>query len=208
MECCMQCATGLQTSPIHATKETSPNFHKVAYPKDVGVAPWEVTSSPKSAHVDVHGLNREIGHSPLRCRSTINKRVACDIDVLCCIMHSSQDRSLAPLDHRFDCTLVCWSVRPLLPWPILGGYRCPCTLKFALLSVRARHWFWLSGSVQKELKEIDRDKASGVTIQITEGNLQKLTGFVEGPKDTAYEGGYFVVDITLGRLTFARKFWY
>lgn len=53
--------------------------------------------------------------------------------------------------------------------------------------------------MQKELKEIDRDKASGVTIQITEGNLQKLTGFVEGPKDTAYEGGYFVVDIALGR---------
>lgn len=51
---------------------------------------------------------------------------------------------------------------------------------------------------QKELKEIERDKASGVTISITEGNLQKLTGFVEGPKDTAYDGGYFVVDIVLG----------
>lgn len=60
--------------------------------------------------------------------------------------------------------------------------------------------------MQKELKEIDRDKASGVTIQITEGNLQKLTGFVEGPKDTAYEGGYFVVDITLGRLTLPGNF--
>ncbi len=60
--------------------------------------------------------------------------------------------------------------------------------------------------MQKELKEIDRDKASGVTIQITEGNLQKLTGFVEGPKDTAYEGGYFVVDITLGRLTLLENF--
>ena len=53
-------------------------------------------------------------------------------------------------------------------------------------------------SLQKELKEIERDKASGVTIQLTEGSLQKLTGFVEGPKDTAYEGGYFVVDIVLG----------
>ena len=52
--------------------------------------------------------------------------------------------------------------------------------------------------LQKELKEIDRDKASGVTIELTEGNLQKLTGFVEGPKDTSYEGGYFVVDIILG----------
>ena len=54
-------------------------------------------------------------------------------------------------------------------------------------------------TLQKELKEIDRDKASGVTIQITDGNLQKLTGFVEGPKDTAYDGGYFVVDIALGQ---------
>lgn len=53
-------------------------------------------------------------------------------------------------------------------------------------------------SLQKELKEIERDKASGVTIEITEGNLQKLTGFVEGPKDTAYDGGLFVVDIVLG----------
>ena len=53
--------------------------------------------------------------------------------------------------------------------------------------------------MQKELKEIDRDKASGVTIQINDGNLQKLTGFVEGPRDTAYDGGYFVVDIALGK---------
>lgn len=52
--------------------------------------------------------------------------------------------------------------------------------------------------VQKELKEISRDQASGVTVQLSEGNMQKLTGFVEGPKDTAYEGGYFVVDIVLG----------
>lgn len=31
--------------------------------------------------------------------------------------------------------------------------------------------------------------------------MQKLTGFVDGPKDTAYEGGYFVVDIVLGGLS-------
>lgn len=72
------------------------------------------------------------------------------------------------------------------------------------------------GRIQKELKEIDRDKASGVTIQITEGNLQKLTGFVEGPKDTAYEGGYFVVEITLDnqypfvppKMRFITKVWH
>lgn len=72
------------------------------------------------------------------------------------------------------------------------------------------------GRIQKELKEIDRDKGSGVTIQITEGNLQKLTGFVEGPKDTSYEGGYFVVDITLDnqypfvppKMRFITKVWH
>lgn len=37
-----------------------------------------------------------------------------------------------------------------------------------------------------------------MTVEVSDGNLQKLTGFVEGPKDTAYEGGYFVVDIVLG----------
>ncbi len=97
---------------------------------------------------------------------------------------------------------------------------------------------------QKELKEIDRDKTSGVTVKIPGNNLQRLTGYVEGtnlltalppcrmaspwtvviifnvalvnalhgpsradmyhvclagPRDTAYEGGYFVVDIQLGK---------
>lgn len=69
----------------------------------------------------------------------------------------------------------------------------------AILLIATGSWWAHTVEVlQKELKEIDRDKGSGVTIQITEGNLQKLTGFVEGPKDTSYEGGYFVVDITLG----------
>ena len=44
------------------------------------------------------------------------------------------------------------------------------------------------GRIQKELREIEKDKASGVTISYHESNLQKLTGFVPGPKDTPYEG--------------------
>ncbi|KAL3138484.1 hypothetical protein ABBQ32_006274 [Trebouxia sp. C0010 RCD-2024] len=72
------------------------------------------------------------------------------------------------------------------------------------------------GRIQKELKEIDRDKASGVTVEVSDGNLQKLTGFVEGPKDTAYEGGYFVVDIVLDnqypfvppKMRFVTKVWH
>ena len=34
--------------------------------------------------------------------------------------------------------------------------------------------------IQKELREIERDKTSGVTIQLKSNNLQRLTGFVEG----------------------------
>lgn len=51
--------------------------------------------------------------------------------------------------------------------------------------------------MQKELKEIDSDKASGVTAEIVNDNLQHLIGSVPGPKDTPYEGGLFRVDIQL-----------
>lgn len=33
---------------------------------------------------------------------------------------------------------------------------------------------------QKELKEIERDKTSGVTVKLVGANLQRLTGFVNG----------------------------
>ncbi|BDA50884.1 Ubiquitin-conjugating enzyme E2 K [Coccomyxa sp. Obi] len=72
------------------------------------------------------------------------------------------------------------------------------------------------GRIQKELKEIDRDKTSGVTVKITGNNLQRLSGYVEGPRDTAYEGGYFVVDIQLDdqypfvppKMRFRSKVWH
>lgn len=51
--------------------------------------------------------------------------------------------------------------------------------------------------LQKELKEIDNDKASGVTAEVVGDNLQHLIGSVPGPKDTPYEGGLFRVDIQL-----------
>jgi ubiquitin-protein ligase len=51
--------------------------------------------------------------------------------------------------------------------------------------------------LQKELKEIDSDKASGVTAEVVDDNLQHLIGSVPGPKDTPYEGGVFRVDIQL-----------
>ena len=34
--------------------------------------------------------------------------------------------------------------------------------------------------LQKELKEIERDKASGVTIKVVGSSLQKLIGYVQG----------------------------
>lgn len=55
----------------------------------------------------------------------------------------------------------------------------------------------LSGRIAKELKEIEGDKASGVTALVLNDNLQKLLGSVPGPKDTPYEGGVFKVDIQL-----------
>eukprot|EP00878_Enallax_costatus_P001909 GHUV01002070.1.p1 GENE.GHUV01002070.1~~GHUV01002070.1.p1 ORF type:complete len:195 (+),score=50.75 GHUV01002070.1:456-1040(+) len=55
----------------------------------------------------------------------------------------------------------------------------------------------LSGRIAKELKEIESDKASGVTALVVNDNLQQLLGSVPGPKDTPYEGGVFKVDIQL-----------
>ncbi|WIA38418.1 hypothetical protein OEZ86_001744 [Tetradesmus obliquus] len=53
------------------------------------------------------------------------------------------------------------------------------------------------GRIQKELKEIEHDKASGVTAEVVSDNLLRLIGCVPGPKDTPYEGGVFKVDIQL-----------
>lgn len=40
-------------------------------------------------------------------------------------------------------------------------------------------------------------------MQLKSNSLQRLTGFVEGPRDTSYEGGLFVVDIQLGETPMA-----
>lgn len=72
------------------------------------------------------------------------------------------------------------------------------------------------GRIQKELKEIENDKASGVTVQLQGNSLQRLIGFVPGPRDTPYEGGLFLVDIELGdqypfvapKMRFITKVWH
>lgn len=38
------------------------------------------------------------------------------------------------------------------------------------------------GRIQKELKEIENDKASGVTAEVVADNLLRLIGCVPGPK--------------------------
>lgn len=51
--------------------------------------------------------------------------------------------------------------------------------------------------VQKELVEVERDKLSGVSIQISGDNLAHMQGTIEGPSGTPYEGGVFTIDIHL-----------
>jgi ubiquitin-conjugating enzyme (huntingtin interacting protein 2) len=51
------------------------------------------------------------------------------------------------------------------------------------------------GRIQKELREIDNDKASGVVVEVVGDNLQRLVGSVPGPKDTPYDGGVFKVRV-------------
>lgn len=87
------------------------------------------------------------------------------------------------------------------------------------------------GRIQKELREIERDKASGVTVAIADdeppnpnssapqkggSNMQRLKGTFPGPRDTPYDGGVFRVDIELDdqypfvppRMRFATRVWH
>eukprot|EP00983_Pelagomonas_calceolata_P133775 1161995-Pelagomonas_calceolata.AAC.5 len=49
----------------------------------------------------------------------------------------------------------------------------------------------------KDLWEISKDVTSGVEVQLRGIGLNKLVGYVPGPKDTPYEGGRYEVDIDL-----------
>lgn len=52
--------------------------------------------------------------------------------------------------------------------------------------------------VQKEIKNILKDTASGVTVELrNESSIKYMIGSLLGPKDTPYEGGIFYVDIEL-----------
>lgn len=45
--------------------------------------------------------------------------------------------------------------------------------------------------VQKEIREISSDTASGVVVELVGDSLQKMVGTVPGPADTPYAGGIF-----------------
>mmetsp|Transcript_14524 Transcript_14524/g.41367 ORF Transcript_14524/g.41367 Transcript_14524/m.41367 type:complete len:197 (-) Transcript_14524:106-696(-) len=71
--------------------------------------------------------------------------------------------------------------------------------------------------VQKEIKDILKDTASGVTVELREENsIQEMIGSLSGPKDTPYEGGLFYVDIKLDdqypfappKMKFITKVWH
>ncbi|KAF5843812.1 ubiquitin conjugating enzyme [Dunaliella salina] len=73
-----------------------------------------------------------------------------------------------------------------------------------------------AGRINKELKEISKDVASGVEVQLRGSGLNKLVGYVPGPKDTPYEGGRYEVDINLDeqypfvppKMRFVTKVWH
>lgn len=55
-----------------------------------------------------------------------------------------------------------------------------------------------SRRIYKELDEVLSDVRSGVTIEIlNESDISHLRGTFQGPPDTPYEGGLFVVDIKI-----------
>lgn len=52
--------------------------------------------------------------------------------------------------------------------------------------------------VQKEIKNILKDTASGVTVELkSESSIKYMFGSLTGPRDSPYEGGLFYVDIEL-----------
>lgn len=54
-----------------------------------------------------------------------------------------------------------------------------------------------SSRLLKELREIESDKRSGVSVELVDGKLTHLTGTLTGPESSPYEGGTFRIDIRL-----------
>jgi len=73
------------------------------------------------------------------------------------------------------------------------------------------------GRLTKELAEVGKDDTSGVKAKPVEpGNLRHLTGTINGPSGSPYDGGVFVVDIQIPKnypfeppkMKFTTKIWH
>ena len=65
-----------------------------------------------------------------------------------------------------------------------------CCVVLSRVACQARTWRPMDLSrVQKEIKEISLDKASGISVRVMGNDLTRLQGTINGPKDTVYEGG-------------------
>ena len=74
-----------------------------------------------------------------------------------------------------------------------------------------------NGRLIKELTEVTKDDSSGVTaIPVREGDLRHLKGTIQGPPETVYEGGVFLIDIVIPKsypfeapkMSFISKVWH
>ena len=64
-------------------------------------------------------------------------------------------------------------------WPILAAFRLDYQSESCTAALGSQ-WLTACGVAQKELKEIERDKASGVTVEVLGNSLQRLRGYVKG----------------------------
>ncbi|EKX73770.1 ubiquitin-conjugating enzyme family member protein [Theileria equi strain WA] len=53
--------------------------------------------------------------------------------------------------------------------------------------------------LKRELRDIQEDGQSSVNANIVDGDIFKWKGYIRGPISTPYEGGHFVLDITIPR---------
>ncbi|WBW71641.1 ubiquitin conjugating enzyme Ubc1-like [Schizosaccharomyces osmophilus] len=55
-----------------------------------------------------------------------------------------------------------------------------------------------SRRIGKELADVRRDTQAGIQVwTVNESDISRLKGMFKGPPDTAYEGGYYTVDVEI-----------
>ncbi|CAD52683.1 ubiquitin-conjugating enzyme, putative [Plasmodium reichenowi] len=51
--------------------------------------------------------------------------------------------------------------------------------------------------LQKELKDIEKENVDEIDAHMKDTNIFEWVGFIKGPSGTPYEGGHFILDITI-----------